>query len=88
VRKSVSDLSCSCITPMLMIFQVHRLTVSLAFLLRFSPFEEHLMMPLLEVLDARTILKGKVDQGGLGPGRVVKKDVVNLINEVADQLCP
>jgi hypothetical protein len=39
------------------------------------------MTPLLEVLDARTILKGKLIPG-------MKKEVGHLISEVAEQLCP
>lgn len=66
---------------------VHRLTASLALLLRLSPFLEQLT-PLLEVLQARKILKEKLERGGCGEAGVVKKEVRKLIGEVAEKLCP
>ncbi|KAG2145882.1 PPPDE putative peptidase domain-containing protein [Suillus clintonianus] len=66
---------------------VHRLTASLALLIRLSPSIDQLT-PLLEVLQARTILKDKLEQGGCGDTGVVKKEVRKLIGEVAEKLCP
>lgn len=66
---------------------VHRLTASLALLVRLSPFLEQLT-PLLEVLQARRILKGKLERGGCGDAGVAKKEVRKIIEEVAEKLCP
>ncbi|KIJ62739.1 hypothetical protein HYDPIDRAFT_30327 [Hydnomerulius pinastri MD-312] len=66
---------------------VHRLTACLALLLRVSPFMEQLT-PLLEILQSRSILKGKLEKGGCGEAGVAKKEVRNLILEVAEKLCP
>ena len=70
-------------------FAVHRLTASLAFLLHLSPsYAEHLQ-PLIEVLQVREILMAKLSggPGGCGEKGVVKKDVRDLVKEVADELC-
>lgn len=67
---------------------VHRLVASLAFILRLSPFYEHHLAPIVDVLQARSILRGKLDKGGCGPNGVEKKDVRKLIEEVARHLCP
>ncbi|KAH7926479.1 hypothetical protein BV22DRAFT_1032860 [Leucogyrophana mollusca] len=67
---------------------VHRLSACLALLLRLSPFTENQLTPLLEVLQARSILKGKLEKGGCGEGGVAKKEVRKLIVEVAEKLCP
>jgi len=67
---------------------VHRLTASLAFLLRLSPFYESQMSPLLDVLQARTILQRKLEKGGCGETGVGKKEVRKLVEEVAKKLCP
>ncbi|EGN98049.1 hypothetical protein SERLA73DRAFT_182913 [Serpula lacrymans var. lacrymans S7.3] len=67
---------------------VHRLSASIAFLLRLSPFYETQMAPLLEVLQARTVLKNKLEKGGCGPGGVTKQDIRKLVLEVAEKLCP
>ncbi|KAF9071216.1 PPPDE putative peptidase domain-containing protein [Rhodocollybia butyracea] len=67
---------------------VHRLTACLGCLLRLSPFHETQISPLLEVLQAKTILKGKLAKGGCGETGVSKKDVRKLVEEVADKLCP
>ena len=45
---------------------VHRLTASLAFLLRFSPVYEAQLGPLLEVLQAKDTLRVKLEKGGCG----------------------
>ncbi|KAF8073399.1 hypothetical protein FPV67DRAFT_1650326, partial [Lyophyllum atratum] len=67
---------------------VHRLTASLAFLLRLSPAYEEQMAPLLEVLQARDVLRRKLGKGGCGEEGVRKKEVRRLVEEVADKLCP
>ncbi|KAJ4481957.1 PPPDE putative peptidase domain-containing protein [Lentinula aciculospora] len=67
---------------------VHRLTACLGCLLRFSPFYESQMSSLLEVLQARLILKGKLVKGGCGENGVSKKDIRKLIEEIAEKLCP
>jgi hypothetical protein len=71
---------------------VHRLTASLAFLIRLSPSykssSEGQLSPLLEVLQAKSILKSKLKKGGCGENGVTKKEVRKLVEEVADKLCP
>ncbi|KIK97078.1 hypothetical protein PAXRUDRAFT_825327 [Paxillus rubicundulus Ve08.2h10] len=66
---------------------VHRLTACLALLLRLSPFMEQLT-PLLEGLNAREVLKGKLERAGCGETGIGKKEVRTLVLEVAEQLCP
>lgn len=66
---------------------VHRLTASLALLIRLSPSIEQLTS-LLEVLQAQKILKDKLERGGCGDAGVVKKEARKLIEEVAKKLCP
>jgi desumoylating isopeptidase 1 len=83
----------SCLLVVFIIFVnlhrlVHRLTASLACLLRLSPHYEEQLAPLLEVLQARTVLKGKLESGGCGEAGVGKKEVRRLVAEVAEQLCP
>ncbi|KAG2153005.1 PUL domain-containing protein [Suillus bovinus] len=65
---------------------VHRLTASLALLIRLSPFIEQLTS-LLEVLQAQKILKDKLKRGGCGDTGVVKNEARKLIEEVAEKLC-
>ncbi|KAF8073406.1 PPPDE putative peptidase domain-containing protein [Lyophyllum atratum] len=67
---------------------VHRLTASLAFLLRLSPAYDEQIAPLLEVLQARDVLRRKLGKGGCGEEGVRKKEVRRLVEEVADKLCP
>ncbi|KAG6906202.1 hypothetical protein DXG01_015241 [Tephrocybe rancida] len=67
---------------------VHRLTASLAFLLRLSPVYESQVSPLLEVLQARDVLKRKLAKGGCGEEGVTKKGVRELVEDVAMKLCP
>jgi desumoylating isopeptidase 1 len=67
---------------------VHRLTATLAFFLHLSPYYETLLGPLLEVLQARDVLKSKLSKGGCGEAGVDKKEVRNLVEEVAQKLCP
>ncbi|KAG1898145.1 PPPDE putative peptidase domain-containing protein [Suillus fuscotomentosus] len=66
---------------------VHRLTASLALLIRLSPSIEQ-FASLLEVLQAQKILKDKLERGGCGDTGVVKKEARKLIEEVAEKLCP
>ncbi|KAF9019182.1 DUF862-domain-containing protein [Hymenopellis radicata] len=67
---------------------VHRLTASLACLLRVSPFYETQLFSLLEVLQARSVLKSKLVKGGCGADGVKKAEVKKLVEEVALKLCP
>ncbi|KAG2343218.1 DUF862-domain-containing protein [Suillus weaverae] len=66
---------------------VHRLTASLALLIRLSPSIEQLTS-LLEVLQAQKILRDKLERGGCGDTGVVKKEARKLIEEVAKEFCP
>lgn len=71
------------------IFVVHRLTASLAFFIHLSPFFDTQLKTLLDVLQVRDVLKGKLSGGssGFGENGIKKKDVRRLIEEVADVLC-
>ncbi|CDO71680.1 hypothetical protein BN946_scf184915.g24 [Trametes cinnabarina] len=66
---------------------VHRLTAALAFLLRLSPFYESQLASLLEVLQSKETLKGKLQKGGCGENGVQKPEVRKLVEEVAEKLC-
>ncbi|KAL1689367.1 PPPDE putative peptidase domain-containing protein [Schizophyllum commune] len=67
---------------------VHRLTACLAFLLRLSPFYDTQVVPLLEVLQAKNILLGKLEKGGCGENGMLKPEIRGLVEEVAQKLCP
>ena len=45
--------------------QVHRLTATLAFLIRLSPFYDDQLVPLLSVLQVGETLKGKLAEDGM-----------------------
>ncbi|KAI9509187.1 DUF862-domain-containing protein [Russula earlei] len=64
---------------------VHRLTATLAFLIRLSPFYQDQLVPLLSVLQAGETLKGKLAEGGKLTVR--KKEIRTLVGEVAERLC-
>ncbi|KAI0260205.1 PPPDE putative peptidase domain-containing protein [Gloeopeniophorella convolvens] len=64
---------------------VHRLTATLAFLIRLSPSYRDQLAPLLDVLQVRRTLKGKLAEGG--KPRIQNKGIRALIEEVADTLC-
>jgi len=68
---------------------VHRLTAALAFFLRLSPHYESQIQPLLEVLQSRQTLKGKLAKGDgwTADGGISKKDIRKLVEEVATKLC-
>jgi desumoylating isopeptidase 1 len=70
--------------------QVHRLTAALAFFLRLSPQYESQIKPLLEVLQARKLLQGKLVKGSGWnvDGGIGKKEIRKLVEEVAMKLCP
>ncbi|KAF8221391.1 DUF862-domain-containing protein [Tricholoma matsutake] len=67
---------------------VHRLTATLALLLRFSPSYDTQLVPLLEVLQSREVLMHKIGkgEGGVVWGKKVK-EVRRLVEEVAGKLC-
>ncbi|KAH6911566.1 thioredoxin family protein [Coprinopsis sp. MPI-PUGE-AT-0042] len=69
---------------------VHRLAACLAYLIRLSPVHESQLSPLLEVLQAKQVLKAKLVKGDgwNGEGGLTKKDVRQLVREVSDKLCP
>ena len=71
-------------------WQVHRLTAALAFFLRLSPQYESQIKGLLEVLQTRKLLQGKLVKGpGWSvDGGIGKKDIRKLVEEVAMKLCP
>ncbi|KAI0279227.1 PUL domain-containing protein [Russula aff. rugulosa BPL654] len=64
---------------------VHRLTATLGFLIRLSPFYEDQLVPLLGVLQVGETLKGKLAEDG--KLKVRKKEIRALVEEVADRLC-
>ncbi|KAI0051384.1 DUF862-domain-containing protein [Auriscalpium vulgare] len=64
---------------------VHRLTATLALLVRLSPIYADQLQPLFEVLQVGSMLTGKMaGEGGL---QVQKKEVRTLMKEVASKLC-
>ncbi|KDR82390.1 hypothetical protein GALMADRAFT_237672 [Galerina marginata CBS 339.88] len=67
----------------------HRLTAALAFYVRLSPQYESQVKPLLEVLQSRQVLKGKLVKGSGWnvEGGIGKKDLRRLVDEVATKLC-
>lgn len=67
------------------LYLVHRLTATLAFLIRLSPFYQDQLVPLLSVLQVKETLKGKLAEDG--KLRLRKKEIRALVGEVADQLC-
>ncbi|KAH9065328.1 DUF862-domain-containing protein [Lactarius vividus] len=64
---------------------VHRLTATLAFLIRLSPFYQDQLVTLLGVLQVEETLKGKLAEDG--QLRLKKKEIRALVAEVAQQLC-
>jgi len=84
------SLFCSEKARNLLIAAVHRLVASLAFVVRLSPVYELQVGPLMEVLQVKDVLKGKLVKGSGWnvDGGLAKKDVRRLVQEVADKLCP
>ncbi|THH01928.1 hypothetical protein EW026_g855 [Hermanssonia centrifuga] len=66
---------------------VHRLTVSLAFIVRFSPVYDTHLSALLEVLQVKETLKAKLAKGGCGADGIKSPSLRKLIEQVADKLC-
>ena len=64
---------------------MHRLTATLAFLIRLSPFYQDQLIPLLSVLQVKETLEGKL--ASEGKLRLKKKEIRALVREVADGLC-
>ena len=64
---------------------MHRLTATLAFLIRLSPFYEDQLVPLLSVLQVGETLKSKLAEDE--KLKVRKKEIRALVGEVADRLC-
>ncbi|RXW24882.1 hypothetical protein EST38_g925 [Candolleomyces aberdarensis] len=60
---------------------VHRLAACIAFLVRMSPSYDSQISPLLQVLQTKDVLKGKLEF-------VKKPEVRRLVDEVANKLCP
>ncbi|KZP01383.1 DUF862-domain-containing protein [Calocera viscosa TUFC12733] len=67
---------------------VHRLAASLALFVYLSPVYAGQLADLLEVLQAKRMLLGKLEPGGCGEKGVQKKEVRALVRELADNLCP
>ncbi len=63
---------------------MHRLTATLAFLIRLSPFYQDQLVPLLGVLQVQETLKSKLAEDG--KLRLKKKEIRALVAEVAEQL--
>jgi hypothetical protein len=73
-------------------FLVHRLTATLALLLRLSPAYDTQVVSLLEILQSREVLMRKLRKGqGQGQNDVVwgkkEKEVRRMVEEVAGKLC-
>jgi hypothetical protein len=73
----------------LILIIVHRLTAALALFIRLSPWYNDQVKTLLEVLQVKGTLQSKLTKGDgwESEGGVSKKDVRQLIAEVADKLC-
>jgi desumoylating isopeptidase 1 len=67
---------------------VHRLTAALALIIHLSPQYKDGIKPLLEVLQAKEILLSKLDSQLIGGKEITKREVKQLIQEVASKLCP
>lgn len=73
---------------------VHRLTASLAFLVRLSPFYSTRILPLLKETEVRWILLRKLEldpatgNGFSKNGGITRKEVRAFVEEVALKLCP
>jgi desumoylating isopeptidase 1 len=81
-NEDISDhLFYSCFILLNDIYTVHRLTASLAFLLRLSPFYQTQLCPVLDVLQARAILNSKQHV-------IHRNEVKKLVEEVSAKLCP
>jgi len=65
---------------------VHRLSATLALLLRLSPAYDTHLVPLLEVLQSREVLMHKMGKGQVVWGKK-EKEVRRLVEEVAGKLC-
>ena len=68
---------------------VHRLAACLAYLIRLSPVHESQLAPLLDVLQAKQVLKAKLTKGDgwKSDGGIAKKELRQLVQEIADKLC-
>ena len=67
---------------------VHRLAACLACLIRLSPVHDQLV-PLLDALQAKQVLEAKLTKGDgwKSDGGIAKKELRQLVQEVADRLC-
>jgi len=63
---------------------VHRLTATLAFLIRLSPSYQSQLCPLLRDLNVRKVLKDKLAEDAK---LTVRTEIRELLMEVADRLC-
>ncbi|EAU88372.1 thioredoxin family protein [Coprinopsis cinerea okayama7 len=67
---------------------VHRLVACLAFLIRLSPVHDTQLGPLLEVLQAKEVVRAKLvkGEGWNTDGGLAKKDVRKLVEELTNKL--
>ena len=65
-------------------YAVHRLAASLALILHLSPFYVSQLQPLVDVLQAKDMLMAKLSGN---ESILTKKEVKNLVRELAEQLC-
>ena len=67
---------------------MHRLTAALALVIHLSPNYTDEVKSLLDVLQAKGTLSSKLDPSLFGGKGIQKKEVKDLIHEVATKLCP
>ena len=66
---------------------MHRLVAALGFLVHLSPHLEQIVS-LLEVLQAKSVLEGKLAPGGCGEKGVTSPQAKQLIQELGKHLLP
>lgn len=66
---------------------MHRLVAALGFLVHLSPHLEQ-VVSLLEVLQAKSVLEGKLSPGGCGEKGVASPQAKQLIQELGKHLLP
>jgi len=73
--------------PDIPVFAVHRLVAALGFLVHLSPHLDQ-VVSLLEVLQAKAVLEGKLAPGGCGEKGVTSPQAKKLIQELAKDMLP